>query len=184
LIVLATLVVVASGALLWGGTRPHRIAEMHPASAPRTLANMWESADIVAVMSPVGTSKVHWNSANGLEWKSPLLGSAALIVRDDDFEVIEVLKGLPQPNILTIRGVGGTVDDVTMIYDGQVDWTKGRHYLLFLRRSETPTKEGFEAAWTEVEIGQTALEQTPNGRWSNHGLLEVTLDEVARLGTG
>jgi hypothetical protein len=66
-----------------------------------------------------------------------------------------------------------------MTYEGQLDWASGQEYLLFLRRAQTPTRDGFEEMWTEVVIGQSAFTSAANGQWVNQAGLHVAEGEVA-----
>ena len=96
----------------------------------------------------------------------------AWIYRDEGFEVQRVLRG-DVPASLTIRGVGGTVADVQMVYHGQPVLRVGRPYLVFLAYEQTPTREGLEGAWTILNMELGVFEPADTGRWRN-----VTSDEV------
>lgn len=78
-----------------------------------------------------------------------------------------------------IRGVGGTVEDVTLVVGDQPEWTTGSEYLVFLKYRQTPLQEGTEGAWTEAVLGQSTF-VFDRGEWKNEVTgLTITLDELA-----
>lgn len=148
-----------------------------------TLADIAARADAVAIVEFSGTKRVFWNSSDNKEWEPAIAsGKQAWIYRDDEFQVVKVLRGSVPTSSLTIRGVGGTVADVTLKLEGQVEWVAGKSYLVFLRQDETPFREGSERAWTVVWTGHGALEARDGGRWSNVlGTLSLVESDLAAL---
>ena len=175
------IVALASGTL--AGANPHRYILVDSSYPSFTLADIAERSDAVAIVEHSGTGRVFWNSSDNKEWEAEIAsGRQAWIYRDDRFRVINVLRGsLPMSN-LTIRGVGGTVADVTLELEGQTKWVMGRSYLVFLRQDDTPFREGSERAWTVVWLGHGALEALGGGRWSNaSGTLSLLESDLAAL---
>jgi len=181
LVVGFVLVAVASSML--NRPDPHRYISVDASYPSFTLVDIARRSDAVAILEFGGTTRAFWNSSDNKEWAPETAsGKQAWIYRDDGFRVLKVLRGsLPTPT-LTVRGVGGTVGDVTVTLEGQVDWVTDLPYLMFLRQDNTPFREGFERAWTVVWTGHGALESLGGGRWSNAvGTLSLTEADLAAL---
>lgn len=161
---------VATGfvaASLQSGHRTLRIDGTFPAYSMRDLA---AAAEAIAIVAPTGKSDVHWNSRDNAEWTGTGVSSRhPYIYRDDEVKVVRSLKGAsPQPT-MTIRGIGGTIGDVTMQMDGQPEWQVGQRYVVFLRQEKTPTKEGSEVAWTVVWMANGVFADAGSGLWRQPG---------------
>lgn len=100
-------------------------------------------APIVAIVHTTGQQRVHWNNATNSEWQSEDMSRPPMIYRDQEVEVLRVLKGSLGP-VEWIRSVGGTVGDRTFEMEGGSELTHQTTYLLFLRWEDTPTQEGSE----------------------------------------
>jgi len=155
---------------------------MAPDTRAYSLQELAKNAAAIGVVVPTGKSQVHWNSAKGEEWVALPNGRNPMIYRDDEFTVVEAILGLRQGQSITVRGVGGTVRDVHMDYEGQIDWQLGIQYLVFLREEDTPTLEGFERAWTVEIIGQGALPGDEE-RFTNAAGVKVNRSDLSELAT-
>ena len=140
------------------------------------------AADAVVVVEFLGHTKMFWNSSDNKPWE-PEIGNGirAWIYRDDQFRVLRTLYGNAPGAEVVVRGIGGTVDNVTMDYDGQVDWQEGETYLLFLRLDNTPFENGWERVWTVVWTGHGSFKHISNG-WQNEtktvDLADASLDAL------
>jgi hypothetical protein len=146
-----------------------------------TLADLEQASEAIAVVEFKSNDRTFWNSQDNAPWEPEIAsGKLALIYRDDTFAVLDTLKG-KLPDTLVVRGVGGQVGNVHMDYEGQVDWVKGAHYLLFLRRDDTPFEIGTERMWTVVWTGGGSFESSADG-WVNAArLLQLSSSDVVQL---
>ncbi len=156
-------------------TEPRDFIRVSASFAEVRLATLLAGSDAVAVVRFTGESTVRWNSADNKRWE-PEVGSGvgAWIYRDDMMDVVRVIRG-SLPGRLVVRGVGGTVGNVTMVHESQTEWLVDRPYLLFLRREQTPTQEGWEEAWTVTWLEHGAFEERAGG-WQN-GSQTLVVDE-------
>lgn len=172
----------------WGWSvanyRPTRVIESHPAERPLTLKELRDSAEVIAIVTPTGKSNVHWNSADNAEWPGETKGGrSAMIVRDDELKVVKGFTGAVADQVFTVRGVGGTVREVESRFDGQTEWRPGDQYLVFLRQSRTPTKEGFETMWTLVSVSQGALSRSVSSFKNEAGVVVPAATVEAAIAT-
>lgn len=176
--------VAIAGLISWGyaaanvRTTEPRIIEAHAVDKPMSHEEVGARAQVIAVVVPTGKSVVHWSSADNTEWTQPLdTARSPMILRDDDVQVVQAIRGAAVGDVFTVRGAGGTVNAVTYKYDGQTDWDRTTKYLVFLERADTPTKEGFESAWTLVNITQAAFTKKA-GSYVNRLGVGPTAEEV------
>lgn len=152
-----------------------RVAASYPA---HEIADLVALADGVAIVRPTGTSRTKWNSASNREWVSdPESAPQAYIYREDEMVVLESVRGTLEGRIW-VRSVGGKVDDVAMINDGQVQWIKGETYLLLLALGDWPTREGSERAWGTVWMDHGVLRPLESGAWVDRAGREVSLQSL------
>jgi len=145
---------------------PIRVITVFGSTPEVSIRDRISGADAIAVLKFTGESRAHWNSADGREWKAASLARGAWIYRDDVMEVVQTFRGNLPPEI-TVRSVGGVVEDVRMDYDGQPEWPAGQHYLVLLERQPTPTKESFEEAWTPFYMDLGVFVRDDNDGWRN-----------------
>ena len=115
-------------------------------------AELAAQAEIVLIAQPTGERVEHWNNANNTAWGDT--GDGAYVYRDEVLAVDQVLVGEYGARTLTLRTVGGTSDQVELLFDGQPDLKTGTSYLLFVKDQETPFQDGTEIAWVPVGMEQ------------------------------
>ncbi len=149
-----------------------------PVSAPTTVhifgslpnydvADLAQYADAVALISPVGQPVVHWNSADNEPWAPDAFGVRSHIYRDQSVKVVRVIEGSLPGDMLVLRGLGGTIRDVEIRYEDAASFVIGEQYIAFLRQVDTPTRDGFERAWTLVWQRHGLFREISPGEWSN-----------------
>lgn len=155
------------------GAAPPRTISYDATFPSYDIEDLVAAADVVAIVQPTGEKEVHWNNSDNTEWKSETSARGAYIYRDDELRVLRVVRGQLDEEAITVRGIGGTVEDVHMHFDEQPEWHRDTRYLVFLSREETPTREGTEQMWTIVWIGHGAFEATSALEWTNHNGVQV-----------
>lgn len=152
-------------------------------SYPEPTVDLLATADAVAIIAGTDQRQEHWNSAENTEWESDSNARMALIYRDEEVQVIRVLKG-DLAGRETIRGVGGRVGDVEVVMHGSHPFEVGKEYLVFLSYADTPTQEGSERALTVHFMGLGSFERVDGTVWRNptSGFEILEVDVLAKLG--
>lgn len=120
-----------------------------------------------------------WNNTDNTEWGD--LGVDAYIYRDSEVRVVRALRG-SLPSTVTVRGLGGTVGDVTLDFEGgATEWIAGDRYLVFLEVGPFPMRDRSEPFWTPVRLSQGVFEQTESGWRDSIQSLEISDDELSQL---
>lgn len=156
---------------------PSRIFVNIAGSRPNyTIAELIDYADAIAIVRPSEQTVVHWNSSDGVPWGTTRdYGKRVHIYRDQSYEVVMVIAGtLPQPSVL-VRGVGGTIGNVTLAYGDHPHALPGETYLAFLTQEDTPTREGFERAWT-ISWQREGLFHMSESGWTNESGKTISTD--------
>ncbi|HVM29912.1 MAG TPA: hypothetical protein VM305_03985 [Candidatus Limnocylindrales bacterium] len=139
------------------------------------VADLVARADAVAIIEPIKGVHVHWNSVDNRPWAEDAMGVKSHILRDQTVKVVRGLFGpLPDEQFL-LRGFGGTVDDVTLVYEEEPDLEAGQIYLAFLRRGELRFREGSEESWVLLAQGHGLFTTRDGQRWSN--IVGLTVDQ-------
>lgn len=185
--VASALVVGLAGMLALAGREPApEHIRIHASSLRFTLEELVRGADAVAIAEVVGTVNVHWNSEDGRRWtaagdeSSRPFSSQPFIYRDEDVRVLRAVLGTVPPDI-TVRSVGGKVDNVTMEMEGQPQLVVGTRYLMFLTLAETPTRGGVERAWTIVSSEQGIFTSHDGDVWMNPAGLRITEEDIGEV---
>lgn len=141
-----------------------------------TIADLIDYADAIALVRPREQVDVHWNSVDGEPWGSTTdFGKRVHIYRDQSYEVLMVVAGnVPQPSVL-VRGVGGTIGNVTLAYADHPHVLPGETYLAFLTQEDTPVRGGFERAWTISWQREGLFHHSDNG-WTNESGKSISSD--------
>lgn len=155
---------VALSGLLRG--EPTTVIRVEPVFAEQDVRALAADAETIAILRPTGSTDVHWNSADGQPWTAESLAHGAWIYRDDEMEVVRTIRGV-LPDTIVVRGVGGKVGNVEMVYEGQPEWRAGQSYLVLLRQEQTPTREGFELHWTVPFHDLGVFESVGPDAWVN-----------------
>lgn len=125
------------------------------ALGPRyTLDELRADADLV-VVARAGEQKARWNSADNQAWTA--VGAdpnRPLIYSQTELAVLRVLKGVYPGDDIEVWTVGGSVADMTMTFSNAPQMRGGDEYLLMLDRVEIPLREGTQAAWLPIGLGQ------------------------------
>lgn len=125
---------------------PHRepiVITAYASEAKLSLDDLITAADVIAVGNFVGFHSSRWSTLNGklpenatLEWVSR---QRIIIFKDSDFQVTQYIKGNKQKEIISIRTLGGKVDEDEMIVSDEPVYEPGKTYLLFLFLETGPT---------------------------------------------
>lgn len=175
LLVVAGLSLVA--AVIVAGQPSHRHLLMEHTLVPETIASLGR-ADAVAVIRPAGLPVVHWNNSTNTEWHTDSMAAPAMTYRDEPVEVVRTIRG-HLPEAFSLRGVGGTVGNVTLELETSTPLQDGKTYLVFLSQEETPVEGGTETAWTVTGLDQGVFSRASDGRWRNTaGDIEVAESEL------
>lgn len=157
--------------------RQHPLIRVDAAGPQYSVDELWDAAEIVAVVVPTGSQRERWNNASNTIWESVSdSGKLPMIFRDEEVAVVIVLKGNP-PGSLTIRNIGGLADGIQFEYTGLFDLKTTQQYLVFLETVQTPTEEGSEEAISFVAQGQ-GLWSSLAGGFRNLDGRTLTLDEL------
>lgn len=174
-LVLAVGLVVVVSLTSTGGDRPRM--NVHALGPEYSLDELWDAAEIVAVVVPTGKQVERWNNSTNTMWEAPKdSGILPMVYRDEEVLVITVLKGLPA-SLLTLRNLGGIADGVEFVYDGLYDLKTGERYLVFLETVQAPTQDGVEQAISFVAQGQ-GLFSAIGGGFQNALGRTLTLEEL------
>jgi hypothetical protein len=123
-------------------------------------------SDAVAVIRVMAIGTARWNSATNQPWALDEIGLRSHIYTDTPVEVVRPIEGV-LPEEFWVRGVGGRVGGVRVIYDEQPVLEEGREYLAVLAYVDTPMETGTEGAWTFVWSGHGLFAGDGKGGWIN-----------------
>lgn len=133
-----------------------------------TMPDLSARAELSAVVRITGVGDPHWNNLTNTPWTSDdPFTRTPLIYRDADAEIVRVLEGSLSGERFSIRTVGGQVGDVEVIMDSEATLSAGKTYLLFLKRTKTPTEDGAEEAWTVVGGAQGVFASVTADEWKS-----------------
>jgi hypothetical protein len=138
-------------------------------------------ADAVAVIVPAGAPNIHWNSKDNGEWGIEEIGLRAHILRDQIVVAKRTVVGSLPSGEFVLRGLGGTVDDVTIEYDYEPQLESDQEYLALLRFGHFPTREGSEGSWVLVSQAHGLFTQSDGGSWVNATGLRLAEEQVAEF---
>ena len=130
------------------------------------VSDLLDRSDAVALVTPVGTPDVRWNAADNKPWALDQLGRRSHIFRDQTMKVLATLVGKLPADKVVVRGVGGTIDNITVEDRDEPELLEGAVYLVFLAWRDTPTREGSEPAWTIV-WQENGVFSHLSGDWTN-----------------
>ncbi|HET7182234.1 MAG TPA: hypothetical protein VFI15_08395 [Candidatus Limnocylindrales bacterium] len=166
------------GLLIANGTNAPTIVSYGGIERPFEAQELLGMADAVVVAKYTGESNVHWNSADGKAWSGTGPDDYPLVYRDDTFEIVRTIRGGTLPDHLVIRGVGGTADGVTVVFEGQPKWKVGEAVVLLIAFKDTPLEAGTEKAWTLVANHQGAF-RAVGADWASDMGLKVRERDLA-----
>lgn len=179
---LAILFALSLAAATWVGSagRDRPVIRVDLVAPEYSIADLWNAADMVAIVVPTGGQIERWNNASNTMWEAPEgSGILPMIFRDEDVAIATNLKG-DAPGQLTIRNIGGTANGVEFVLGGLFDLKPGEQYLVFLEAVDFPTQEGFEQAICFVGQDQ-GLFQAVGGGFQNAAGRTVTIDDLKSL---
>ncbi len=139
------------------------------------LADLAARADAVAIIAPMKDVNVHWNSADNKAWADDGMGVKSHILRDQTVRVVTKVFGPLIEDQFLLRGFGGTVGDVTLVYEEEPELAEGHVYIAFLRRGDLRFREGSEESWVLLAQGHGLFAATDDDKWSN--LVGLTIDQ-------
>lgn len=160
------------------GARVYHVGGSYPAYEIEDLLSM---TDAVAVIVPTGDPTIHWNSKDDRAWGIEEIGSNAHILSDQIVVAKRTVVGSLPSGEFVLRGLGGTVDDVTMEYDHEPQLESDQEYLALLRFGQFPTKEGSEGSWVLVSQAHGLFTQSDGGGWVNITGLRLAEEQVAEF---
>lgn len=178
-VAIAVIVATAIAYASTSGSNGRHTTRIGATFAAGDIATLVRRSTAIAVVEPTGHFIDHWNNAENAEWGE--LGVDSYIYRDSAVRLVRALRG-NLPSTITVRGLGGTVADVSLEFEaGATEWVAGDQYLVFLEVGEFPTREGSEPFWTPVRLGQGVFERTESGWRDSIQFLEIADDELRQL---
>ncbi len=168
-------------AFAFGGAEEiDRTMEISAVGRMWTLDELRSNADVIVVGRHDGVQSEHWTSRDNHEWvAAPDSGVVPLVVRDEKVVVLTSLRGAKVDEEIFVRGIGGTADRVHLDFHGMDELQDGQIYLLFLKRVDWPTKEGFdEGVLTPVGHGQGIFRWVDGGFENSLAIRIVHLSDV------
>ncbi len=185
---LSIVALVSAGVFAFENAEPQfsKVIAIDGLFPPITIEDLEEAADAIVILTATGKKNTHWNSANGRVWTSDDDRHPAYIYRDEQVNVIRVLRGSITPGSVGLRQYGGVADGVKMIFGEDRVLEPGRQYLAFLDIDQTPTELGVESRWTIVRMGDGLFDRLEGvGYWVNdHAKLAVSDEALEALSSG
>lgn len=190
---------ILAGVLAYGRFRgPSAVAEpitiTRSAILPyRDLDTRVAQDDLIVVGHVLGVDSPRWNTPDGKlpeALRSPDIPVDLVIFNDARFQVSRFLKGNEREAVLRLRSFGGTVDNVTMIYEHQEQLRPGGEYLLFLREDSGSKAADLEPGHyllgfaPEIYTIDQGTATSPEDEWSLDDLIQYIETALAQGDTG